>query len=289
MQMRSKNQADFRSGTSRQSFVGRYLRIAAIVSAAASSSPAFAGDDMQRIGAFSIDRTEVTIGAFARFAEDTAIVTEAEGKGGGLVYASGWERKPGWNWRNPYGRTAGPEEPAVHVTFDEAEAYCRWAGKRLPTEKEWLEAAYTETREAPPPPFIKGRTYRYPTGDAPDGANCLHDCGDSAGIDYSSSLVRGIGHAKAGTTAPGVNGLFDMGANVWEWVETPDDTHKGTRGGSWWYGAAQMEAGYRATKPRDMAAVYIGFRCVMDVEQRRGIRPVVSSPSSRRPPSGFRR
>jgi formylglycine-generating enzyme required for sulfatase activity len=52
-----------------------------------------------------------------------------------------------------------------------------------------------------------------------------------------------------------------MGANVWEWVETDGVQEKGTRGGSWWYGATQMKASYQASKPRDMAAVYIGFRC----------------------------
>ena len=53
-----------------------------------------------------------------------------------------------------------------------------------------------------------------------------------------------------------------MGANVWEWVDIPDKLNKGTRGGSWWYGARQMKVDYKATKPRDMAVVYIGFRCV---------------------------
>ena len=67
-------------------------------------------------------------------------------------------------------------------------------------------------------------------------------------------------------TLPGVNGLYDMGANVWEWVDIQQDGHKGTRGGSWWCGAAQMTADYRATKPRDMAVVYIGFRCAKSIE-----------------------
>jgi len=53
-----------------------------------------------------------------------------------------------------------------------------------------------------------------------------------------------------------------MGANVWEWVDIKDASEKGTRGGSWWYGSSQMMSDYDATKPRDMAVVYIGFRCL---------------------------
>ena len=220
--------------------------------------------NMQRIGEFSIDITEVTIGQFARFAGATGIVTKAENAGGGLVYASGWEQRVGWTWRAPYGRPGHEDEPAVHVTFDEAQAYCLWARKRLPNGQEWIEAAYTERRLAPAPPFERGRTYPYPTGDGPEGANCLGDCGETPAIDYSAVLDRGHGHAKARTTRPGVNGLSDMGADVWEWVDTEDQPQKGTRGGPWWYGAAQMRADYDASKPRDMAVVYIGFRCLKD-------------------------
>ena len=121
-----------------------------------------------------------------------------------------------------------------------------------------------ETRPAPPSPFEQGRTYPYPTGDSQKGANCLKECGETPAIDYSAVLDRG--HARAGTTSPGVNCLYDMGANVWEWVDTEDQAQKGTRGGSWWYGAAQMRADNEAAKPRDMAVVYIGFRCVKDLK-----------------------
>jgi len=208
----------------------------------------------------------VTIGAFEKFIRATGIETYAERVGGGLVYASGWEQKAGGTWLTPYGQTAHPDEPAVHVTFDEAALYCRWLGKRLPTEVEWIMAAYTEQRQTPPQPFTRGQTYQYPIGDTPEGANCLRDCGNTTAIDYSSKLTRGIGHARAGTTSAGVNGLYDMGANVWEWVNISDEQSKGTRGGSWWYGARQMQADYQTIKPRNMAVVYIGFRCVKDFE-----------------------
>ena len=80
--------------------------------------------------------------------------------------------------------------------------------------------------------------------------------------DYSRYLDRGFGHAPAGQTKAGVNGLFDMGANVWEWAVMGKGSSQATMGGSWWYGADQMRSDYGATKPRDMAVVYIGFRCI---------------------------
>jgi sulfatase modifying factor 1 len=227
-------------------------------------SPALA-QDMQRIGEFAIDRTEVTVGQFRRFVAATSLSTKAEQDGGGFVYEAGWVRKPGWTWKAPYGKSADDREPAVHITYDEAQAYCRWAGKRLPTDAQWRRAAYVETRSSPPVPFKRGVTYRYPTGNIPAGANCLGDCGPTNPVKHGALLARGAGHALAGTTKAGVNGLYDMGANVWEWVDD-GDKEKRTRGGSWWYGAFRMAAGDASYKPRGFPAVYIGFRCVRAVK-----------------------
>jgi len=224
-----------------------------------------ASDDMQPIGTFLIDRTEATIADYARFVDATGSVSDAEKTGGGFVYDAGWERMPGWTWREPFGTSTDENLPAVHLTFDEAAAYCRWNNKRLPTDSEWALAAYTEQRAQPTLPFETGKTYLYPTGDSPRGANCLEACGPTSAIDFSSVLSRGVGPAPAATDKAGVNGLFGMGANVWEWTRIGEGAQQGTRGGSWWYGAAQMGREHRATKARDMAAVYIGFRCVRDL------------------------
>ncbi len=224
--------------------------------------------EMQQVGNLSIDRTEVTMEAFATYVEATGVVTSAEQVGGGLVYEAGWQRKPGWNWQTPFGGKTDMQLPVVHITFDEAAAYCHWAGKRLPTDLEWHTAAYTESRVSPEPPFITGQTYQYPTGTTPEGANCLGDCGKTSALDYSAVLHRGIGPAPVATSAMGVNGLFDMGANVWEWTDIENDTSKGTRGGSWWYGAAPMASDHRAIKSRDLAAVYIGFRCARGADDK---------------------
>ncbi len=203
---------------------------------------------------FGIDRTEVTIGQFDRYVRATGITTRAEKEGGGFEYGAGWERRPGWSWRKPDGLTTSADMPAVHLDFAEAQAYCRWVGGRLPTGVEWRQAGFTEMRESPPDPWQKGRTYPWTTGDSPQGAN-------------TSDADPWPRAAPAGATKNGVNGLYDMGANVWEWTTDSFDgegRERRTVGGSWWYGAFNMKAQVQAFKPADFYAVYIGFRCVYE-------------------------
>jgi formylglycine-generating enzyme len=224
----------------------------------------------QGTGSFQIARTETTVGQFKRFVAATQTVTLAERRGGGEVFEAGWTQKPGWTWRTPFGggKDAADDEPAVHVTFGEAQAFCRWAGGQLPTDAQWVRAAYTETRSSPPTGLVQGASYPFPTGAIAQGAQCLGDCGGAAkarAISHGARLMRGDGHARAGQTSAGVNGLFDMGGNAWEWVDEPAgaaaDAERRTRGGSWWYGAAQMRADYLQSKPGNTTVVYIGFRC----------------------------
>ena len=226
--------------------------------------------DWQAVGSFGIARTETTVAQFRRFANATGTQTRAEREGGGQVYEAGWVKQPGWTWRTPFGggKAAADAEPAVHITFDEAQAFCRWAGGQLPSDAQWVAAAYTEQRATPPAPWVSGRTYPYPTGDQPTGAQCLQDCGPAArtrAIAQGAKLLRGHGHALVTATPAGVNGLHDMGANAWEWVDEPagatGNAERRTRGGSWWYGQAQMRADHLQSKPADTAVVYIGFRC----------------------------
>lgn len=225
-------------------------------------------DDMQTIRGFAIDRQEVNIGQFARFVQATGTVTFAEKAGGGSTYEGGWVQRKAWNWRTPYGLPANDKEPAVHLTYYEAQAFCKWADKRLPTDAEWMEAAYTERRAKPASGFVAGMRYPYPTGISPQGANCLGDCGPLDTLpNYSDSSVtsRGRGHSLTGSTRAGVNGLQDMGGNVWEWTDNgkngASSPERPTRGGSWWYGAEQMHHDHLQSKPASTAVVYIGFRC----------------------------
>jgi formylglycine-generating enzyme required for sulfatase activity len=69
-------------------------------------------------------------------------------------------------------------------------------------------------------------------------------------------------HVPVGTTKQGVNGLYDMGANVWEWLADRQGDTALTAGGSWWYGTSKTRAEGIQWKPATFYAVYIGFRCV---------------------------
>ncbi len=204
--------------------------------------------ERERIGAFAIDRTEVTVGQFRAFARAASLVTAAEREGGGFEFSGGWTRRPGWTYERPQGQPAGDNEPAVHVTWHEASRYCAHVGGRLPTMAEWRAAAYTESRDQPTDGFVKGRTYVYPVGDRPDGMNNNRSA-----------------HAAAGTTKQGVNGLYEMGANVWEWIADRRGEEALTAGGSWWYGPEQSRAESAQWKAANFYAVYVGFRCAYDI------------------------
>jgi formylglycine-generating enzyme len=206
------------------------------------------GPDRVTMGSFAIDRDEVSIARFRAFATARGAPTQAEREGGGYEFAAGWTRRPGWTWSRPFGEPASDDEPAVHVSWGEAREFCAHAGGRLPTFAEWRQAAYTETREQPTDGFERGRTYVYPVGDKPDGMN--------------NSRRR---HAAVATTRRGVNGLYDMGANVWEWVADRRGDDALTAGGSWWYGPENTRAEAAQWKTASFFAVYVGFRCAYDV------------------------
>ncbi len=202
-----------------------------------------------QLGSFAIDATEVTIGQFRAYARSKSLTTTAEREGGSFEYSGGWTRRAGWNYEYPQGQLGSASEPAVHITWAEADAYCRHAGGRLPTITEWRAAAYTEQRDQPTDGFIKGRTYPYPVGDDPAGMNNNRRA-----------------HVAVASTKRGVNGLYDMGANVWEWIADRRAEEALTAGGSWWYGPEQTRANGAQWKAASFSAVYIGFRCAYDVK-----------------------
>ena len=196
-----------------------------------------------RVGGFWMDATEVTNDEFAAFVDATGYVTVAERPpraedfpgappenlvAGSIVFtppegpvplrdSTGqahlrwWQYVPGASWRHP----AGPDsdlagrgrEPVVHVAFADAEAYARWAGKRLPTEAEWEFAARGGLAGAPYP---WGSEFR------PDGrwmANTWQ--GRFPGENTAADGFAGI--APVGSYPANAYGLHDMSGNVWEW------------------------------------------------------------------------
>ena len=200
--------------------------------------------------AFRIDRFEVSVARFDAFLKSTGRRSTAEREGGGFEWGAGWERRPGWTFRAPSGTPARPDDPAAQVSWQEASDFCAWAGGRLPTRDDWALAAYTERRDAPPAPFATGRTYPYPTGETPIGANLQ---GAADGFER---------HAPNGATSAGVNGLHEMAGNLWEWLADARGDDRLTAGGSWWYGASQTRVDGMQWKPARFFAVYVGLRCV---------------------------
>lgn len=237
------------------------LRPSAANSAPASTIP------LVKIGNLSWDQVEMTIADVKTFADATGFVSQAEKNGGGLSYEAGFVKKPGWTWKTPYGALAKSSEPAVHLNQAEAQSVCRFYGKRLPTNDEWINAAFVEQRANPPEGFTKGQRYPFPGGNTPSVSHCLSGCGDYQGVAPAGALNRGTGHVPAGITKPGVNGLLDMGGNVWEWTATERNDGYITRGASWWYGPERQKESDVESKPGDIAVVYIGFRCVVGGEK----------------------
>jgi sulfatase modifying factor 1 len=206
-----------------------------------------------RLSGYWIDRHDVTNAEFARFVTATHYVTTAEQKprwedlsvqlppgtpkpdddklvAGGLVFAGTdepvplddysrwWKFVPGANWRHPLGPDStivGKENhPVVQVSYQDAQAYAKWAHKRLPTEAEWEYAARGGLEQA---------DYSWGAEFAPGGKKMANTWDDGARpfpvtATIGSSEKVQVGTTAIGSYAPNGYGLYDMAGNVWQWV-----------------------------------------------------------------------
>ena len=191
------------------------------------------------------DRVALPPGTGERWAPaDLAAPVDGDAASPAAEYIEGWSR------RCNAPRGAG-DHPINCVDYAAAEAYCRWVGKRLPTEAEWELAA----RGA------EGRAYPW----GADGPECARACYDRNGGCRS-------GGQEVTTCASGLHaadrtpeGLYDLGGNVAEWVSDGFASgQKAVRGGSFIDGDDQLKATSRAGAPPGLAHVGIGFRCAAD-------------------------
>lgn len=215
------------------------------------------------LDAFYMDRYEVTNALFEQFANATGYRTTAESRGHGSIWQqkdgrSQWLKLDGTAWRTPRGpgSSAHPRHPVVHISWHDADAYCRWAGKRLPTEAEWEKAARG------------GEDRRYPWGENWDASK--------ANGDMAVQATAPVGSYPGGTS---LHQLHDMAGNVWEWIAdwfdawyyeiSPARNPKGPssgqrkvlRGGSWHHDQIFLRSALRNSNQPDNHADNLGFRC----------------------------
>jgi iron(II)-dependent oxidoreductase len=225
---------------------------------------------------FRIARAPVTQAQLAEFVDD-----------GGYRRRELWS-PAGWQWREAVGadhpvyweRAGGgwrrrefdgwiplePHLPAVHVSWYEADAWCRWAGRRLPTEAEWEAAA---AGEPGPDGRLAPRKRRFPWGDAPPAPGRAH-------LGARGPRPVAVGALPAGESAFGCRQLI---GNVWEWTASdflpypgfvPDPyreysqpwfgTHKVLRGGSFATPARLLRNTWRNFYTPDRRDPWAGFR-----------------------------
>ncbi len=188
---------------------------------------------------FWMDRHAVTNAQFARFVRATSYVTLAEREPDAALYPGAprerlvpgssvfvaprhrvdlrnpyhwWSWVPGASWKHPQGPGTStkriPGHPVVHIAYEDAVAYARWAGKELPTEAEWERAARGG---------LEGAVYAWGDDFTPDGQHMANTWQGEFPIENLKTDGY-AGTAPVGSFAPNAYGLYEMTGNVWEWT-----------------------------------------------------------------------
>jgi formylglycine-generating enzyme required for sulfatase activity/predicted Ser/Thr protein kinase len=240
------------------------------------------------LSGYFVGKLEATVGGFERFVRATGHVTGAEKRGSGRVLTSGGELEaPGATWRDPEGtgHPAGKEMPVAQVSWDDAAAYCEWAGLVLPTEAQWEKACAWDPRA--------GKSRRYSWGDELASAvsgkvgNVMDETfkrrwpntNGFDGYDDGYEKMAPVGSFPDGASA---YGALDMTGNVSEWCrDAYGETFYATgprldpfcgvgaqrivRGGNFAYGPKSARARRRGVANPETVSENLGFRVALQL------------------------
>ena len=215
---------------------------------------------------FFLDRHPVTVAQFRRFVEATGHVTDAErfGDGGVMDPESGeWMLVPGATWHHPLGPggPAAPDDhPVTQVSWHDAAAFARWAGRRLPTEVEWEHAARgaVDARSRYPwgDHLVEQGRHRANTGEVAATRDTAlmgePDPARRAAHQHPSAEDGHLLTSPVGSYGATTLGLTDVGGNVWEWTD------------SWYRSYADRERPYTPTQASERVQRGGSFLCSTD-------------------------
>lgn len=231
--------------------------------------------------------TEVTVGQFRQFVQETHYKTDAEKGEGGMIFSKKegrWAPQKGVKWDSVPWKIAD-DQPVVFVSWNDAQAFCRWLSRkekrtyRLPTEAEWERACRGGSAWV-----------RFPWGNRLPGDRDMNFGDGSPKLPESLTTVDdGYEYvAPVGSYPPNGYGLYDMDGNVMEWVQDyyernyydsspindPQGPNSGTsrvnKGGNWYASPADCRCAFRGFSGQDMSFWNLGFRVALDEREDKG-------------------